>query len=71
MKVQIFIRRVYGNGLIYPANCTAHIFARLIGSKTFSRAELSDIARLGYQVEQVADPAHDYAGELAAAQAEA
>ena len=53
MKIQICIKSVYGNTLIYPACPKAELFAKLTGKKTFSHADLIHIEALGFLIEQV------------------
>ena len=53
--IQVSVRNVYGKPTIYPANERAEQFAALIRAKTFSHAQLEQIAALGFKVEQVAD----------------
>ena len=48
--VLIEIRSVYGNELIYPANKTAELFAKITGNKTISRAVIEHIKELGFEV---------------------
>lgn len=51
--VQVEIRNVYGNSLLYPVNDTAHKFARLLGVKSFNRAQVDGMKALGYTVGQI------------------
>ncbi len=51
--VEVELRNVYGNNLMYPVNETAHKFARLIGAKTFNRHHVNMMRDLGYVVGQV------------------
>ena len=51
--VQVEIRNVYGNRLLYPVNETAQKFATLLGVKTFNRAQVEGMKALGYTVGQV------------------
>lgn len=51
MKVIVQIKSVYGNELIYPINTTAQQFAKLVGKKTLSRADLQIIKSLGFEIE--------------------
>lgn len=53
MTIQIKIKSVYGNQLIYPANDTAEKFTTLLGKKTFTQTELEIIKSLGFHIEQV------------------
>lgn len=54
--VQVEVRNVYGNELIYPANDTAKTFAVLIGKKTLDRNDFRLIRLLGFEVEQIRQP---------------
>lgn len=51
--VQVKIKSVYGNKLIYPANETAEKLTQLLGRKTFSNTDLARLQDLGYVIEQV------------------
>jgi hypothetical protein len=51
--VEIEVRSVYGNTLIYPANEAAQIFAKIAGKKTLDKSDLNLIRALGFEVEQV------------------
>ena len=51
--VEVEVRSVYGNTLIYPANETAQIFAQIAGKKTLDKSDLNLIRSLGFEVEQV------------------
>ena len=57
MKVQVYVRNVYGNAVIYPACEQAKLFAKLAKQTTLTHRELKLIQELGYQVEQTSDPA--------------
>lgn len=52
--VQVEVRNVYGNELIYPANFEAERFAAIAGTKTLSSTDLMNIKALGFVVEEVA-----------------
>lgn len=52
--VEVEVRNVYGNEMIYPANAAAERFAAIAGKKTLSRADLMNIKALGFAVEEVA-----------------
>jgi hypothetical protein len=71
--VKIYIRLVYGNYKIYPADERAEDFAELLGVRTFNNRQLALIERLGDRIETVEDAELraqsrlDYAGEVAAA----
>lgn len=51
--VEVEVRNVYGKGLLYPVNQTAHDFAALLGVITFNRKQVEGMKRLGYAVGQV------------------
>lgn len=51
--IQVELRSVYGNKLLYPVNDTAKKFAKLLGVKTFNRQQVEDMKSLGYTVGQV------------------
>ena len=48
--IQVKIKSVYGNQLIYPACTDAEIFAHLTGKKTLSHQDLELIKTLGYEI---------------------
>ena len=50
--IEVAIKNVYGNDLIYPVGSTAKLFAELTGKKTFSRQDIETIKLLGFQVQQ-------------------
>jgi hypothetical protein len=49
--VTVAIKHVYGVEKIYPVSAWAEIFAEMLGQKTLTRANISHIKRLGFQVE--------------------
>jgi len=49
-EVQVEIRNVYGNELIYPVNETAKLLTALTGKKTLSSWDIKNIKALGYTV---------------------
>lgn len=51
--VEVAIKSVYGNELIYPVGSTAKLFADMTGKKTLSRQNLEAIRLLGFTVQQV------------------
>ena len=55
MKIQVYIKKVYGNSLAYPVCKTAQAFSSLTGNKTLSRHELTIIKTMGYDIDVVAD----------------
>ena len=56
-NVEVSEREVYGNTLVYPANETAKLLAKLGKTTTFTDAQLSTIRALGYQVTLVVNSA--------------
>lgn len=53
-QVTLNVRNVYGNELIYPHNDTAKLLLKLTGKRTFSKQDISNIYKLGYSIEFVA-----------------
>lgn len=53
--IQVFIRSVYGNELIYPANPPAKALAQLTRKKTLDRVDLELARDLGCTLEYVPD----------------
>ena len=53
MKIQVEVRNVFGNRLIYPVCENAKKFANLTGKKTLSIDALKLIESLGYMVEPI------------------
>jgi hypothetical protein len=51
--IEVQVRNVYGNTLVYPANELARKFATLLGVKTFNRSQVLAMKDLGYVVGQV------------------
>ena len=49
-EVIVKVKNVYGNELVYPANDRARMFLNLTGKKTFSKAELKILQKVGYVV---------------------
>ena len=54
--LELFGRNVYGEMKLYPANEAAEGFAELLRVKTFSKAQLELIQKLGHPLRFVADP---------------
>lgn len=54
MTIDVTIKNVYGNEMIYPACETAEKFCELIGKKTFSQSDMMRINELGYTMNVVA-----------------
>lgn len=53
MNIEIKIKDVYGNQMIYPACEKARLFATIAGTKTLTHATLCLIERLGYEIKDV------------------
>jgi hypothetical protein len=51
--IQVQVKNVYGNELIYPICEKAHTFAALIGCKTLTWHAIQNIKKLGYSIETV------------------
>lgn len=51
-EITVRILNKYGNDLIYPADYKAHMFAEMLGQKTFTRTNIKYIKALGYKVNQ-------------------
>lgn len=51
MKIQIEIKRVYGNVVAYPLCDQAKLFASIAGTSTLTSATLKHIQALGYSFE--------------------
>jgi hypothetical protein len=49
-RVLVEVRNSYGRDLVYPADGTARIFAKIAGTRTFSPAGLDLIRQLGYEI---------------------
>lgn len=47
-EIEISIRNVYGNELVYPMNEKAKVFAKLLGRKTLTERDLDHIKSLGF-----------------------
>lgn len=56
MKIQVYLRRVYGRETVYPFCEMAKVFAALTNKKTLSKMDIDKIKKLGYTVETVQDP---------------
>ena len=52
--LEVEIRSVYGNQMIYPANKVAQDFADLLNVKTFNKYQIEGIKKLGYEIVRVA-----------------
>ena len=53
MNIQVFIKNVYGNQLIYPKCDISKAFSNIAKTKTLSIENLKTISQMGYQVEVV------------------
>jgi hypothetical protein len=53
MKIQVQIKSVYGNELVYPICDNAKLFASIKGQKTLTSRDLAHIKQLGYAIEIV------------------
>lgn len=53
--VQLQVKSVYGNKLIYPVNESAKTLARLTGTKTFTKVHIKDMEVLGFKIEYIAE----------------
>lgn len=55
MKIQVEIRNVYGNEMVYPVCHHAKFLAAMAGAKTFTREKVRLIQANGYEIEVVAN----------------
>lgn len=53
MKIQVKIKQVYGNEMIYPVCEKAKVFCEMVGQKTLTSATIQGIKKLGYEIEVV------------------
>lgn len=51
--VQVQIKSIYGNEMIYPVCEAAKVFASMVGQKTLTRRDIDHIKKLGYTVDVV------------------
>jgi len=51
--IEVEVKSVYGNTLIYPANDAAKALARIAGKKTLSVSNLQNASALGLEVVEV------------------
>lgn len=69
--IEVEVKSVYGNTLIYPVSDAAKVLARIAGKKTLSVADLQNAGQLGLEVVEINrnyGPISDlaYGGKLAA-----
>jgi hypothetical protein len=53
MKIQVFIKNVYGNDFFYPKCEIAKAFSNIAKTKTLSIENLKTISSMGYHVQLV------------------
>jgi hypothetical protein len=51
--IEVTIKKVYGNRVIYPVCPTARDFARIAGTKTLTPETLRRVRDLGYSIREV------------------
>lgn len=51
--IEVEVKNVYGNSLIYPANDAAKALARIAGKKTLSVADLQNASAIGLEVVEI------------------
>ena len=57
MKIlEVTIKKVWGNRVIYPANDAARHFARVAGTKTLTLDTLKTARAMGYEIHEVYNP---------------
>ena len=54
MKIEVQVRNVFGNDLIYPMCNKAAKFCQIAGTKTLTQYDIKLIKELGYKIETVA-----------------
>ena len=57
--IEVTIKKVYGNRVIYPMCDTSKNFADMAGTKTLTPDTLRRIQRLGYEIHEVFYPQLD------------
>jgi hypothetical protein len=50
MEIQVQVRNVYGNDLVYPICRKAELFCFIAGTKTLGEQDIKHIKSLGYEV---------------------
>jgi hypothetical protein len=53
MNIQVFIKNVYGNELIYPKCDISKAFSNIAKTKTLSIENLKTISSMGYDIQLV------------------
>lgn len=51
MSVQVSIKTIYGNQMIYPLCERAKLFASMVGQKTLTMRDIEHIKKLGFSVQ--------------------
>ena len=54
MEIQVQVRNVFGNDLIYPMCNKAEKFCQIAGTKTLTQWDIKLIKDLGYKIKTVA-----------------
>ena len=49
-NIEVEVKDVYGKQTIYPVGEKAHIFAKMLGTKTLTKDALGHIKELGYKI---------------------
>ena len=57
MVIEVSVKSVYGNTLIYPANENAKLLAQIAGTKTINNQALALAERMGFSIVTVPDAA--------------
>lgn len=56
MRIEVFVRNVFGSPLIYPSCDLAKQFATFASCRTFSPVQIEQLRAMGVQVDRVPDP---------------
>ena len=60
MKIlEVTIKKVWGNRVIYPANDAARQFAKVAGTKTLTPETLKTAKAMGFEIHEVYSPQLD------------
>jgi hypothetical protein len=51
LSITIEVKSIYGKEQIYPVDSLARGFCDLLGQKTLTRADISKIKELGYEIQ--------------------